>query len=81
MVSCVVCGMLFEMFGMWNFWYVGLSRCVMSEILDVQNVRCFWTMAFGMWEVGDMGCLECGLFRKWNDFGMGMWDIYRVVGC
>ena len=66
---------------MWNFWYVGRSRCVMFGMLDFQDVRCFPTMVFGMWEVGDMGCSGCGLFRKWNDFRLGMWDIYRFAGC
>ena len=81
MVCCVVCRILSGMFGMWNFWYVGRSRCVMFGMLDFQDVRCFPTMVFGMWEVGDMGCLGCGLFRKWNDFRLGMWDVYRVAGC
>ena len=33
---------------------------------------------FGMWDVQDVGCLECGMFGMWDvGCGMfaGMWDV------
>ena len=36
-----------------------------------------------MWDVGDVGCLGCGMFGMWyvEDVGCEMWDVYRDVGC
>ena len=29
-----------------------------------------------MWDIGDVGCLGCGMFGMWDveDVGCGMWD-------
>ena len=34
----------------------------------------------GMWDVGDVGCSRCGMFRMWDVpdvgcSGCGMWDV------
>ena len=39
---------------MWSFWYVERSRCVIFAILIVQDVDCFESGIFSMWEASDM---------------------------
>ena len=68
---------------MWSFWYVERSRCVIFGILIVQDVDCFESGIFSMWEASDMEYWGCGLFGKWNvlDLEFGKGDACRDVGC
>ena len=39
-----------------------------------------------MWDILDVGCLGCGMFRMWNVWEMGSWGcrmlgIKRYLGC
>ena len=46
----------------------------MSDVLDA---RCSGCAMLGMWNIEDMGCSGCGIFRRGT---FGMWD-FEDTGC